>query len=159
MNIECAVSVGCPGGPGDMVTAVVTATPDVFGGKMPWTLGDSGPPWSEPGTGAGGDHSPGVRPVCVSGQEHAHRVQCCSDHAECASRGARALSLPGHSPERVSWRSACHRSVTLRDWVRDSCVTSHDSVTSHHCYCHHYLCLLCHSCCQGSLPISELVLS
>ena len=121
---------GVPGGPGDMVTAVVTATPAVFGGKMPWTLGDSGPPWSEPGTGAGGDHSPGVRPVCVSGQEHAHRVQCCSDHAECASRGARALSLPGHSPKRVSWRSACHRSVTLRDGVRDSCVTSHDSVTS-----------------------------
>ena len=49
---------GVPGGPSDMVTAVVTATPDVFGGKMPWTLRDSGPPWSAvPGTGAGGDQS------------------------------------------------------------------------------------------------------
>ena len=46
---------GVPGGPSDMVTAVVTATPDVFGGKM---LRDSGPPWSVvPGTGAGGDQS------------------------------------------------------------------------------------------------------
>ena len=155
MHIECAVSAGCPGGPGDMVTAVVTATPDVFGGKMPWTLGDSGPPWSEPGTGAGGDHSLASPRGPVSVQVVISR----SEHTGVRVTGARALSLPGHLPERVSWRSACHRSVTLRDGVRDSCVTSHDSVTSHHCYCHHYLCLLCHSCCQGSLPISELVLS
>ena len=61
---------GVPGGPSDMVTAVVTATPDVFGGKM---LRDSGPPWSVvPGTGAGGDQSlaspRGPVSVCVSGE-------------------------------------------------------------------------------------------
>ena len=82
---------GVPGGPSDMVTAVVTATPDVFGGNSVTP-------------GLRGQQCPGLGPVVTrawphpgarcqwsegSSGEHAHRV-CCSDHAECASRGARA---------------------------------------------------------------------
>ena len=156
MNIEEAVSAVCP--PGGRVTWSLQWSrlhPMFLAGKCP---GRSVTPGLR-------GQSPGLGPVVTTAWPHPGarcQYKWSSQGAstpECASRGARALSLPGHLPERVSWRSACHRSVTLRDWVRDSCVTSHDSVTSHHCYCHHYLCLLCHSCCQGSLPISELVLS
>ena len=158
MNIECAVSVGCPGGPGDMVTAVVTATPDVFGGKMPWTLGDSGPPWSEPGTGAGGDHSLASPRGPVSVQVVSSRCT----HTRCGVRvteraravTAWALTWAGQlavslSQERdTAWLGAWQ----LRDitWLRHITSLLLSSLLS---------CLLCHSCCQGSLPISELVLS
>ena len=65
--------------------------------------------------------------------------------ADVSRLGACALlSLPVHSPERVSCRSSSWRRclVTCGDDVTDVYVTSSHS---------------CHSCCQGSPPISELV--
>ena len=147
-----------PGGGSDMVTAVVTATPDVFGGKMLRFLGrasvvrarDWGHWW--PGSGL----TPGPQwPVSVSGHnpEHAHRVLPVTRPVH-VTRRARAVTAWRLTWAAVSCRSARHRSVTLAAWHH---------MTSWHwsllLFCHSLLSRLSHSCCQGSLPISELVLS
>ena len=85
---------GVPGGPSDMVTAVVTATPDVFGGNSvtPGLRGQQCPGLGPVVTRAW--PHPGARCVSVvSGQpsEHAHRV-CCSDHAVRVTGRARAVT-------------------------------------------------------------------
>ena len=108
-----------------MVTAVVTATPDVFGGKM---LRDwAGPRWSEPGTGAAGDQglaSPrGPASECQWSQPGARTPGVGRDQA-CARYEARARC---HC---LKTHLSCGQLPVSPSQERDtSCVTSHDIVT------------------------------
>ena len=162
MNIEETVSAGCPRGSEWHGHCSGHGYTRCF-----WReLRDSGPPWSAvPGTGAGGDQSlasPRGPVSVVRGEQWRARTPGvlqwpCGVRVTGRARvvTAWALTWAGQlavslSQERdTAWLGAWHHMTVTWWW----------SLTSL-CYCHHYpVSCVCHSCCQGSLPISELVLS